>query len=56
MSIDVLIGGVATQIDRAVFTALLEESVASIYVRYQRALTAGRIEFSDLKFLAQKGE
>lgn len=56
MSIDVLIGGTATPIDRAVFTALLEDSVASTYVDYEKALSAGTIAFANLVKLARHGE
>ncbi|WP_445159655.1 hypothetical protein ACTXG5_15535 [Mycobacterium sp. Dal123C01] len=56
MSIDVLISGTATPIDRAVFTALLEDSVASTYVAYGKALSAGVISFTDLVKLARHGE
>ncbi|MGE2728973.1 ImmA/IrrE family metallo-endopeptidase [Mycolicibacterium vaccae] len=53
---DVIVGGVATQIDRRVFEALLEDSVASNYVAYGRALAQGRIAFSDLIQLSRYGE
>ncbi|GAA2567331.1 hypothetical protein [Mycolicibacterium diernhoferi] len=38
------------------FTALLENSVSSHYVAYERALAEGAIAFSDLVFLARRGE
>jgi hypothetical protein len=56
MNIDVLIGGTATPIDRAVFTALLEDSVASTYVDYEKALAAQVIAFNELVKLARYGE
>lgn len=56
MSIDVLINGEGTPINRVVFTALLEESVASTYAAYGKALSAGAITFADLVKLARHGD
>lgn len=56
MRIDVLISRTAVPIDRTVFMALLENSVASTYVAYDKALAAGSIAFTDLVDLARKGE
>lgn len=56
MRIDVLISRTAVPIDRTVFMALLENSVASTYVAYDKALAAGSIAFTDLVDLARKGD
>ncbi len=56
MSIDVLINGTAVSIDRAVFTTLLENSIASTYAAYGRALASGSISFTALVDLARHGE
>lgn len=56
MSIEVLIHGVSVPIDRAVFSALLENSIASTYVAYDKALASGTIDFTDLVALARHGE
>lgn len=56
MSIEVLIHGASVSIDRAVFSALLENSIASTYVAYDKALAAGAIDFTDLVHLARHGE
>lgn len=55
-TIDVLLNGVATPIDRAVFTTLLDNSVAGTYRGYDRALDSGSISFSDLLKLSDRGE
>lgn len=56
MHIDVIISGAAVQIDRAVFTALLENSVASSYAAYSKALASGSLSFKSLMKLARDGE
>lgn len=56
MTIDVLLNGVATPIDRAVFTTLLDNSVAGTYRGYDRALESGSITFSELLELSDRGE
>ena len=56
MTIDVLLHGTATAIDEAVFTTLLDNSVAGTYAGYRHALKSGSIKFSDLVFLARKGD
>jgi len=53
---DVTLGGSRTPIERAVFTTLLENSVASSYVAYSRAIETSSISFSDLVDLARRGE
>ncbi|GAA1868951.1 hypothetical protein [Myceligenerans crystallogenes] len=54
--IDVLLNHTCTPIDEAVFVALLENSVASTYVDYERALRTSEISFNDLVRLARHGE
>lgn len=54
--LDVRISGRTVQIDRAVFVELLENSVASSYVGYERALQSGSITFRDLVELARHGQ
>lgn len=56
MTIDVEIDGYRFPIERSVFSALLDNSVASTYVDYQRAVDNGSIPFTKLEYLAQKGE
>lgn len=56
MTIDVLLNGEAVSIDEAVFSALLDNSVAGTYVGYERALESRSIKFSDLEYLAEKGD
>jgi hypothetical protein len=56
MTIDVEIDGCRVAIDRSVFSALLDNSVARIYADYQRAVDNGSIPFARLEYLAQKGE
>ncbi|MDN6527800.1 MAG: hypothetical protein L0K67_01745 [Brevibacterium sp.] len=56
MTLDVVLGGVPTAINKAVFTALLDNSVASTYAPYARAVEASSIDFTDLVFLARKGD
>lgn len=56
MSIEVHLGHAAVPIDEAVFTTLLDNSVAGTYKGYERALEAGRIKFADLVDLARKGD
>lgn len=56
MNINVLIDGDSVPIDHDVFVVLLENSVASEYVDYQRALDKGSIKFEKLVWLARKGE
>ena len=56
MTIDVILRGTTTPIDETVFTGLLENSVASTYRSYDRALEAACISFEDLLFLSRKGD
>ncbi|MYV28351.1 hypothetical protein GQ649_14165 [Rhodococcus sp. DSM 6344] len=56
MTIDVVLDGERVPIVRAVFEALLENSVASDYVAYHNAVDKGSIKFKNLVFLATKGE
>ena len=56
MAIEVLLGGDRMQVDEAVFAALLDNSVASTYAAYRSAVVSSSITFSDLVFLARKGE
>jgi hypothetical protein len=56
MVIDVLQNGARIPIDGAVFAALLDNSVASTYVAYQKAVDSSSIDFADLVHLARKGE
>lgn len=56
MTISVLLNGVSVPIERAVFTTLLDNSVAGTYVGYERALESGSIKFSQLTRLARKGD
>lgn len=56
MHIEVLLGHDAVPIDKEVFTALLDNSVAGTYKGYERALEAGRIKLADLVYLARKGD
>lgn len=56
MAIDVLLNGEAVSTDEAVFRALLDNSVAGTYVGYERALESRSIRFSDLEYLAEKGD
>lgn len=43
-------------IEDAVFTTLLDNSVAGTYKGYERALQTGKLKFSDLVDLARKGD
>jgi hypothetical protein len=54
--IDVLLNGSRTPIEKAVFIALLENSIASSYVGYDRALRKLEISFGELVDLARHGE
>lgn len=56
MRINVILNGVALPIDEAVFTTLLDNSVAGTYKGYEHALKSGNIKFGDLLRLARKGE
>lgn len=56
MAIDVLLNGTRTPIDETVFVALLENSVASTYADYRRAIESSSIAFPDLVSLARRGE
>lgn len=51
-----LLGHSAVPIDDAVFTTLLDNSVAGTYKAYERALQRGSIKYSDLVDLARKGD
>lgn len=56
MAINVLLDGTAVPIDDAVFSTLLDNSVAGTYVAYEHALESGSIKFQTLKYLARKGD
>lgn len=56
MTIDVLVNGTAVPIDRAVFTLLLDNSVAGTYADYDKALVAGSIPLRRLEFLCLRGD
>lgn len=56
MAIHVMLDGTRTSIERAVFSALLENSVASTYAAYSRAIERSSIGFSELVDLARHGE
>lgn len=56
MAIDVLLDGAAVPIDEAVFRTLLDNSVAGTYAGYEKALRSRSINFSDLVYLAEKGD
>lgn len=56
MSIDVLLDGHAVPIDQSVFEALLDNSVAGTYAGYQHALDSRTITFTELVFLARRGD
>lgn len=51
-----LLGQAAVPIGDAVFTTLLDNSVAGTYKGYERTLQTGSIKFSDLVDLARKGD
>lgn len=51
-----LLGQAAVPIDDAVFTTLLDNSVAGTYKGYERTLQTGSIKFTDLVDLARKGD
>jgi hypothetical protein len=56
MAIDVLVKGAAVPIEKAVFTTLLDNSVAGTYADYDHALESGTIELSKVEFLCEKGD
>lgn len=56
MSIDVLLNGTSTPIEERVFAALLDNSIASTYAAYEKAVKSSSIDFADLVRLARKGE
>lgn len=56
MTVHVQIEGVQIPIQRAVFTTLLDNSVAGTYVDYDKALASGAIKFAALLRLARIGE
>ena len=56
MTISVLVNGVAVPIDEAVFTTLLDNSVAGTYTGYERAIESRSIKLTDLLFLARRGD
>lgn len=56
MAIDVILNRTRTAIDKEVFTALLNNSVASSYRAYDRTLETSSIRFEDLLDLAEKGD
>lgn len=56
MTIDVFLNGSTVPIDHAVFTMLLDNSVAGTYVGYEKALQSRSIRFADLVDLSRKGD
>jgi hypothetical protein len=54
--IDVLLDGTAVSIDEAVFTTLLDNSVAGTYADYEKVLRTRSIPFAALVSLARKGD
>lgn len=56
MTIDVLLDEERIPISKDVFKLLLENSVASYYVRYKHAIEQNSISYDDLNFLSIKGE
>lgn len=56
MTIDVFLNGSTVPIDKAVFTMLLDNSVAGTYVGYEKALQSRSIRFADLVELSRKGD
>jgi hypothetical protein len=56
MTIDVTLSGKIVQIERSVFAALLDNSVAGTYKDYERSLESGSISLAKLVWLCQKGE
>ncbi len=56
VTIEVQVGGVPIPIRRAVFTTLLDNSVAGTYADYDKALASGAIKFPALLRLARIGE
>lgn len=56
MTILVELDGGRFPIERSAFSALLDNSVASTYVDYQRAIECGSIPFAKLEYLAHRGE
>lgn len=56
VAIDVLLDGKAVPVDEAVFRTLLDSSVAGTYKGYAKALDSHRMKFSDLVWLAEKGD
>lgn len=56
MTIDVLVNGAAVPIDSAVFTLLLDNSVAGTYVEYDRAQESGSIKLRKLEELCRHGD
>lgn len=56
MTIDVHVHREIVSIERAVFTLLLDNSVAGTYVDYEKALTAGGIKLRQLEELCKHGD
>lgn len=56
VQIEVVLKDTRTPVDRSVFAALLENSVASTYAAYRRVIETSFITFSDLVELAGHGE
>ncbi len=56
MTIDVILHGQAIPIDKAVFTTLLDNSVAGTYRAYEKTLAKGSISFTELVELAGHGD
>lgn len=56
MTIEIRLNGKRTGIDQEVFTALLNNSVASTYAAYEKAVESSSIDFKDLVFLARRGD
>lgn len=55
-TMDILLTNERVPIDLAVFDALFENSHASTYTAYRRAKEASEIKYTDLVFLARKGQ
>lgn len=56
MTIRLLLNGTTIPIDEAVFTTLLDNSVAGTYAGYSKAIESKSIKFSDLVDLSRKGD
>lgn len=56
MTINMILHGTAIPIERAVFTTLLDNSVAGTYAGYAKAIESNTIKYADLVDLSRKGE